>query len=470
MCSNKQEQASSQSLSSDQEQLSKAHKAKQIELEAALASLYCKLEILQPAGFKPSDIQSKENTVLEAEVTMDEDPQEQGVEHSEGDVILSQNVTSQQSILLWDELRVLVTALISAESSLVEQAEQGVIDLGLDLLEDSILHQLCTNEIFSGKTAQDQEALAQSEQGHSEDESMSLGLPYQASKRLYQILFLRKASDLKSIPSRLFLNAFLRASKGYGRAMVDGVLQNLVCDLSNYSKFISELVLKAMKEQTSAGHSHFLSQLLDPTSKAQSASSTRVSIKSSQQESFVGSALCRIPVVFVSEIHMNTALTLLGFANMPCPLPSRLWAQLKSGLDQLWDEVSRLFEEEGRAAQDSAHAHPLPDLLSDIVEQRVADRWLLRMYCAPHQWEALTKADSRQQGSKDILPRTAFRLYNLRLTQLLMSWTLRQGPQCQDVAHLIRLHDFCATRLDAKQSKALVAKLDGIIKKKKATP
>lgn len=69
-------------------------------------------------------------------------------------------------------------------------------DLGLDALEDGVLHRLCVNEIF-GDTSQDQKM-----DPAGNDESLdepSLGLSYQSSLHLYRILFLQKVSGCKYV-------------------------------------------------------------------------------------------------------------------------------------------------------------------------------------------------------------------------------------------------------------------------------
>ncbi|KAG0066836.1 hypothetical protein BGZ92_005258, partial [Podila epicladia] len=327
-------------------------------------------------------------------------------------------------------------------------AVKSVADLGIDALEDGVLHRLCVNEIF-GDTSQDQ-MMDPAGNDESLDEP-SLGLSYQSSLHLYRILFLHKATELKSIPSRLFLDAVLYASRGHGRAMVDGVLLPLVQDFANFSKFISELVQKSLKEQTAASLIHFISRILEPVSESPPPFMRGEEAKVPQ------GALHRTPAVFASEIHLTTMQTLLGFTSLPCPVPSRLWAQLNASLELLWDQMVGILP----SSTKQLGSMPPTIALSDIKDKHQADLWILKLYCSPVQWEALFKSGKYQEAMKDEL-----RLNNTKLIQLLLAWTMRQGPHCQDVGSLTRFREFCATRLDPKLSKALVAKLDTVIKKK----
>lgn len=69
---------------------------------------------------------------------------------------------------------------------------------------------------------------------------------------------IQKAIRLKSIPSRLFLDAVLNAGKAHGRAIVDSVLMPVIHDHISFSKLSSELIQKTMKEQASTTVIHFL--------------------------------------------------------------------------------------------------------------------------------------------------------------------------------------------------------------------
>ncbi|KAG0017226.1 hypothetical protein BGZ81_010844 [Podila clonocystis] len=411
------------------------------DLSAAVSSLSSKLEILQPEGMRPSDILVRNSSQL-YQHNMDPDG-----DYESGDVVLSQTAVSQQSVLLWEDLRVLVGALTSTDPFLVEQAEKFVTDLGLNALEDGVLHRLCVNEIF-GDTSCDQ---MMEPAGYDEStEEPFLGLSYQSSLHLYRVLFLHKVTELKSIPSRLFLDAVLCASRGHGRAMVDGVLLPLVRDYANFSKFISELVQKALKEQTAASLTHFLSRILEPVSE------TPPPFVHGKEVKIPQGALYRTPAVFASEIHLTTVQTLLGFTNLPCPVPSRLWVRLNASLELLWDQMVGLL-----SSSNTRGSSPPTITLSDVKNEHQADLWMLKLYCSPVLWVALFESGKDQGPMRDEL-----RLNNTKLIQLLMAWTLRQGPHCQDVGSLTRFREFCATRLDPKLSKALVAKLDMVIKKK----
>lgn len=440
--------SSQQPHSQTSQSISRASSSEQArqDLNATVSSLSSKLEILQPEGLRPSDILVRNSSQLDQDNKDSSDGEDES-----GDVVLSQAPVSQQSVRLWDDFRVLVTALTLTDPLLAEQAEKSVADLGLDTLEDGVLHRLCVNEIFSD-TNQEKST---DPTGDDATDEPALGLSYQSSLRLYRILFLRKATELKSIPSRLFLDAALCASRGHGRAMVDGVLLPLVQDYANFSKFISELVQKALKEQTAAGLTHFLSQILEPVSGTHPPTHPA----HGKDETTQG-ALYSTPAVFASEIHLTTVQTLLGFASLPCPLPSRLWVRLNTSLELLWDQMVGLLSSVTKLGSTPPSTTMT---LSDIKDKHQADLWMLKLYCSPALWETLFKGgDQDREAMKDEL-----RLNNPKLIQLLMAWTLRQGPHCQDVGSLIRFREFCVTRLDPKQGKALVAKLDMIIKKKK---
>lgn len=190
----------------------------------------------------------------------------------------------------------------------------------------------------------------------------------------------------------------------------------------------------------------FISQILEPVS---------VHDKDKIQQGI----LYRVPAVFASEIHLTTVQTLLGFASLPCPLPSRLWMRLNTSLELLWDQMVGLL----LSVTKLGSTPPSTTMtLSDIKDNHQANLWMLKLYCSPVLWETLFKGGQDREAMKDEL-----RLNNPKLIQLLMAWTLRQGPHCQDVGSLTRFREFCATRVDPKQGKALVAKLDMIIKKKK---
>lgn len=92
-----------------------------LDLSAAVSSLSSKLEILQPEGMRPSDILVKNGS----------EPDQHnrdlgGGDYESGDVVLSQAAVSQQSVLLWEDLRVLVAALSSTDPLLVEQVMKGL--------------------------------------------------------------------------------------------------------------------------------------------------------------------------------------------------------------------------------------------------------------------------------------------------------------------------------------------------------
>jgi len=86
------------------------------DLIAAVSSLSSKLEILQPEGLRPSDILIRNSSQLDQDNRDSNDGEDES-----GDVVLSQTPVSQQSVMLWDDFRVLVTALTLTDPLLAEQ-------------------------------------------------------------------------------------------------------------------------------------------------------------------------------------------------------------------------------------------------------------------------------------------------------------------------------------------------------------
>ncbi|KAF8938981.1 hypothetical protein BGZ58_010981 [Dissophora ornata] len=235
------------------------------DLELAIASLRSKLETLQPEGTKPSDIAAAAQAPVQIGGGVDANTasiREADEGTAENEVVLSQTVTSQRSILLWDEILTVVEAMNSPRSQVQAMAYTAVSELGMDNLEDGVLHRLCVNEIFTQEDYGDDYEIAveASERAveASLDRTKSSQLSYQVSLSLYRILFCQKVLYLKAIPSRLLLDAILQAGKAHGRAIVDSVLLPAIRDYVGFSKLTSELVQKVMKEQTSATVIHFL--------------------------------------------------------------------------------------------------------------------------------------------------------------------------------------------------------------------
>ncbi|KAK3841959.1 MAG: hypothetical protein J3R72DRAFT_524008 [Linnemannia gamsii] len=409
------------------------------DLMFAIASLRSKLDTVQPDGMRPSDIakaKAKESRIIQDSDTTDSQPNgmRDNVMEESSDALLSQVLTSQHSIQLWDDLRVLVefsTSISDQEQALVNKA---VSELGLKNLEDGVLNRLCIDEIFM------QDNTGQAEQGDrtAEDtgESENLvgstktsQLSYQSSLFLVRVLFFRKASELSSQPSRLFLDALLHAGRVHGRAIIDGVVLPLIQDYIKFSKPASELVQKVLKEQTSASLIHFLSRVFEPLNGQEGTTAT------SKDKSAVGT----ISLVFLSEAHLMTVQTALGLTALPCPLPTRLWSRLVAILGILWEQVTRLLVAYGSL--------PLESMPEDVAV-------ILKMY-APTSLNESTGSDGQQ-----------VRLTNKVLIQLLLTWTMRQGPHCLEVENLQRLREFCVSRVDIKQGKALVSRLDMTIKKR----
>ncbi|KAF9949076.1 hypothetical protein BGZ70_001949 [Mortierella alpina] len=402
-----------------------------VGLEAAVSSLRNKLEMLQPIGMRPSDLAAAlgQPTVEDQDVLTDGN----GETHANAalitnqEEILSQVSTSQCSVYLWDELRALVTLSGSPAEKTREQVDKAVSELGLTNLEDGALDRLCS-EIFDGYQTEQQEALS----SDADDTRAALQLSYSASLFLFKILFYKKALLVQSKPSRLFLHSIVYAGMHHGRAVTDAVLLPLLRDHARYSKVTLELVQNVLKEQSSAGVIHFLSMVLEPT-RGQAAPAAGEDDEMS-----------KVPVLFLTEVHLDTVKTILSHANVPTPLPSRLWVRFNAVLDILWEQIVLLRSTSPSSANCQA---------------------LVKLYCSSGDLPAFLSPS----GRKDVLgngEQDSLRLSCVNLVQLLMTWTMRQGPLCQDVGNLEKMRQFCASRVDAKLGKSLVTKLDMFIKRK----
>ena len=158
------------------------------------------------------------------------------------------------------------------------------------------------------------------------------------------------------------------------------------------------------------------------------------------------SAVESIPLVFLTEAHIMTVQTALGLAALPCPLPTRLWSRFVAILGVLWEQVAGLV-----VSYESLPVESVPEDAAGI----------LRLYYPT----CLSEGTGRQStgtGGGD----QQVRLANKALIQLLLTWTMRQGPHCLEVENLQRLREFCALKVDVKQGKALVSRLDMTIKKR----
>ncbi|KAF9573835.1 hypothetical protein EC968_007906 [Mortierella alpina] len=389
-----------------------------IELELAVSSLRTKLEMLQPIGMRPSDLAAalEEPTVGEqgnhADGKGDADPN--AAQAANQEEILSQVSTSQCSVLLWEELRVLVTLSGSPAKTTREQVDKAVSDLGLHNLEDGALDRLCS-EIFDGFQTEHQDGLT----ADPDDVRTTLQLSYPALL-------------VQSKPSRLFLHSIVHAGKHNGRAVTDAVLLPLLWDHARFSKVTSELVQNVLKEQSSVGAIHFLSMVLEPTG-------GQAALTASEDN-----GLSKVPVLFLTEAHLDSVKTILSHANVPTPLPSRLWVRFNAALDILWEQIV---------------------LLTSTSSSSASSQTLLRFYCSSGDLQASLNSS----GRKNIMSNeeeASLRLSCVNLVQLLMTWTMRQGPLCQDVGNLEKMRQFCASKLDVKLGKSLVTKLDMFIKRK----
>ncbi|KAG0255258.1 hypothetical protein BGZ95_005814, partial [Linnemannia exigua] len=409
------------------------------DLMFAIASLRSKLETVQPNGMRPSDVakvRAKESKIGQDSDSTDSQANGIGeiVMEESSDALLSQVLTSQQSVQLWDDLRVLVEASISISEQEQALVNKAVSEIGLENLEDGVLNRLCIDEIFvqnnTGQAEPGDHAVEDTgEIEHQIGSTRTAQLSYQSSLFLARVLFFRKASELSSQPSRLFLDALLHAGRAHGRAIIDGVVLPLAQDYIKFSKPTSELVQKVLKEQTSASLIHFLSHVFEPLNGQQGASAT------SKNKSAVGS----ISLVFLSEAHLMTVQTALSLAALPCPLPTRLWSRFVTILGILWEQVTGLVVTYGSL--------PLESMPEDVAV-------ILKMY-TPTSLSDGAGSDGQQ-----------VRLMNKVLIQLLLAWTMRQGPHCLEVESLQRLREFCVSRVDVKQGKALVSRLDMTIKRR----
>ncbi|KAF9108257.1 hypothetical protein BGX27_008410 [Mortierella sp. AM989] len=163
------------------------------ELKLAIASLRSKLEMLQPEGARPSDIaaaltESLSKQKSDGGALIEDVASTSG--GTENEVLLSQDVASQRSILLWDEIRALVEALNSSRKDTRIMAESAMYELGIENLEDGVLHRLCTNEIFTRD--QDDDIELRLEGSTETDQSKIQRLSYQVSQTLCRILFCQK--------------------------------------------------------------------------------------------------------------------------------------------------------------------------------------------------------------------------------------------------------------------------------------
>ncbi|KAF8955308.1 hypothetical protein BGZ46_002667 [Entomortierella lignicola] len=439
------------------------------KLKIAIASLRSKLETLQPEGSRPSDIAaiSIEGSSIEKN---NEGIASTGNTGSAdvNEVLLSQDVASQRSILIWDEIQTIVEASSSSKNEVKAMADAAVSELGMENLEDGVLHRLCTNEIY---TQDQEEECGTGADGHIEvnktnmDQTKLPQLSFQSSQNLCRILFSRKVLRLKSIPSRLFLDSILHARKTHGRAIVDSVLLPAIHDHDSFSKLTSELVQKVMKEQTTASAVHFLSCTFESTVGRQNISETSEC-----------SALDRLPIIFHSEIHLAMVQSILSYSNVPCPVPTRLWTRFNNILNSLWEEVTGFITSVSSTTPSRLSiSNSTISCLKDAVGSKNEMAWILHMYCPVNIRDMLVnysgpgmESDGSNAGSsiEGLRQEGQIRLSNPKLLQLLMTWTLKQGPLCSDLESLQRMRQFCATKLEAKQAKGLVSKLDMFIKKK----
>lgn len=157
------------------------------------------------------------------------------------------------------------------------------------------------------------------------------------------------------------------------------------------------------------------------------------------------SAIGSISLLFLTEAHMMTVQTSLGLTALPCPLPTRLWSRFVAILVDLWELVAGLVV--------SCASMPLENVPEDIAG-------ILRLYYPTCLSDGADRHGSGAGGDQLV------RLSNKVLLQLLLTWTMRQGPHCVEVENMQRLREFCASKVDVKQGKVLVSRLDMMIKKR----
>lgn len=104
------------------------------DLAYAISSLRSKLEIVQPEGIRPSDIARARSEAFNVDhdnnkMEFRADENSDTVMEESSDALLSQVPTSQQSILLWDDLRLLVEASMS-----MSERVQSLVSFGTPCL------------------------------------------------------------------------------------------------------------------------------------------------------------------------------------------------------------------------------------------------------------------------------------------------------------------------------------------------
>lgn len=157
-------------------------------------------------------------------------------------------------------------------------------------------------------------------------------------------------------------------------------------------------------------------------------------------------AVVSIPLVFLTEAHIMAVQTALSLAALPCPLPTRLSSRFVAIFDLLWEQVAGLVV--------SYESLPVESVPEDVVG-------VLKLYYPTCLSEGAGRQSTGTGGGDQQV-----RLANKALIQLLLTWTMRQGPHCLEVENLQRLREFCALRVDVKQGKALVSRLDMTIKRR----
>ncbi|KAF9108728.1 hypothetical protein BGX29_008260 [Mortierella sp. GBA35] len=156
--------------------------------------------MVQPEGMRPSDIaKARAEAVRNGQGSdmADMHADEMGATDMEesDDTMLSQVPTSQQSILLWDDLRLLVEARTSVSEQEQTLVNKAVSDLGLERLEDGVLHRLCIDEIF------EQDDASKAEQG--DDVMDGAGEGEQTRKTPLQLSYKVDVKLGKALVSRL---------------------------------------------------------------------------------------------------------------------------------------------------------------------------------------------------------------------------------------------------------------------------
>ncbi|KAG0261935.1 hypothetical protein DFQ27_002707 [Actinomortierella ambigua] len=410
-------------------------------LADAIKALNEKLEGIQLAGTRPSDIRAELASQACGALSSMSDAEQIGKPSrsasDSGDLVLSQTQHSQHTVSLWDDIRQLIHALCSKEPELESQAAESIVWLGLDNLEDGILQGLCVNEL----------AL------HSNDNTnpeQAFTLPYQTicqmdssvTKVHTELTF----NILKSQPSTTlvhFLGTWLAARTNPGMAKGSANRNNNdVPALGRYlpNELQSLLVhrpssISGMGSSGTGSTSHWTEPPRDP--------STSFSV----------------PSPLSSDIQISLLQSIISLPVLAkSPLPSRLWHQLCDDLELLWSAIQAVATRTAPVLLLKQQQQQQQQKTDESMAQRA---WTKAMY--------LPSLDSTSSAQPPPPPMSdGIRLSNAKLPPVLVLWVMRHGPSCQDIALLERMQQFCETKMDVKGGKMVLAKIEALLRKKKS--